>query len=208
MSRIDKIIFLLFLVSSYVFAHEGHDHGAPGALPFAPHGGKVAEAEVAGKGTHSHGDEHDDHDEDEDGHKHGGHDEKDHEEGAEHKHDHDDDHENEKKAGPKSSIEYFFEALFENGKLIVFPLGLDSKNLKEFIQIDPDGKISELQVTVEFPRSKKFESVSMTLVPDQKRGVYWEGKVPANKDIRFYANVRANWQGVERKSKIHLEKRK
>lgn len=45
-------VALLLAVSQSVFAHEGHDHSTPGAIPPGLNGGKVVEAEVKG-GTHS-----------------------------------------------------------------------------------------------------------------------------------------------------------
>lgn len=41
------------LVTGGAFAHEGHDHGAPGALPAGSHGGKIVEAKVSSGKTAS-----------------------------------------------------------------------------------------------------------------------------------------------------------
>ena len=188
---------VLVFIMSTVFAHEG-DHSAPGAIPFAPHGGKAVEASAAGK-EHSHG-----HDEKEEhGHDHG---KEAHNDEDEHGHDHKEEKSGSSKKEP--SLEYFFEATYTNGKLTVYPLALDEENPKEFILINAEGNLSNLRVSVEFPRSKRTESVTMQLIRDEKGGDNWQGKVPESKDIRFFVNVQANWKGVERKSRIHLEKRK
>lgn len=88
------LVITLFLFTNYAFSHG--DHSSPGSLPFAPHGGKVAELEstnghdhdkkIASKSgskkEHDKHDEHEDHGKDQ---KHDEHD--DHEEhGKEHKH--------------------------------------------------------------------------------------------------------------------------
>lgn len=167
-----QTIALGFLVTT-VWAHDG-DHNAPGAIPFAPHGGKAVEA----SGPES---------------------EHEHEEEKEEEHEHE-------KGEP--SLEFFFEATYRNGQLSVYPLALDESNPKEFILSRAEGTISNLRVTIEFPRSKKSEAIAMKLLVDEKVGDHWVGDVPANKDIRFFANIQANWNGIERKSRIHLEKRK
>lgn len=193
---------LMFMVS-IAFAHEG-DHSAPGAIPFAPHGGKAVEASELGK-EHDHeheGEKGHDHEEEHD-HEHG---EEAHKDKDDHGHDHDDKKSTNAKKEP--SLEYFFEATYANGKLSVYPLALDEENPKEFILVNVEGALSNLRATVEFPRSKRTENVPMQFVRDEKRGDHWQGQVPSNKDIRFFVNVQANWKGVERKSRIHLEKRK
>lgn len=200
-----QLTLLSFLMGSAVWAHEG-DHSAPGAIPFAPHGGKAVEASEVGKN-----DDHDhDHDKEKD-HDHDHEEDDDHEHGKEtHKEDHGHDHSNGKKmdTAKKPLLEYFFEATYTKGTLTVFPLALDEENPKEFILVNAIGGISNLQVSVEFPRSKRTENIPMQFVRDEKRGDHWQGQIPANKDIRFYANIQANWNGVQKKSRIHLEKRK
>ena len=77
-----------------------------------------------------------------------------------------------------------------------------------FILVNVNEGLKDLRVSVEFPRSKRTEKVAMEFVRDEARGDHWRGQVPQNKDIRFYAEIAVNWKGVERRARIHLEKRK
>lgn len=189
-------IFLLLLLPLLVLthlcvAHEG-DHSAPGAIPFAPHGGKAVEAaeyEEEEYCEEDHGDHKEEEAEKEDEHDHG------------HDHDHD-----EKSHEP--SLEYFFEATYSDEKLTIYPLALDEENPKEFILVNASGELKDLRVVVEFPRSKRKANVAMTFVRDEASGDRWHGQIPKDKDIRFFVNIRVNWKGVERSARTHLEKRK
>ncbi len=212
--RLTVTSFLILMAYGSTGLSHG-DHGAPGAIPFAPHGGKAAEAKDADADEHGHdhGHDHGDEHEEEKGHDHnhgdkheekGGHD---HAEGEGH------DHGDEKKGAAKnesasSKVDYFFEATYSNEQLRIFPLQLDQKNMKEFIIVDPEKGISDFSVKIEFPRSKVTQSADLKLVKDPRLGTHWAGKIPNNKDIRFFSHISAKWDGEVRKASIHLEKKK
>jgi len=198
--KIRLTVTSLFILMAYSNSGLSHgDHGAPGAIPFAPHGGKAAEAKDA--------DEHDD----EKGHDHG--DSHDEEEGHDHAEGDGHNHGDEKKGAAKSEsasskVDYFFEATYSNEQLRIFPLQLDQKNMKEFIIVDPEKGISDFSVKIEFPRSKVTQTAELKIMKDPRLGTHWVGKIPNNKDIRFFSHISAKWDGEVRKASIHLEKKK
>ncbi len=197
MRRLTLTLGILFGTFYYLpsSASDGHDHGAPGALPFAPHGGKLGAAE--------HADEHSDHKD-----KDHIHDEK-----AEHAEEHKDgdretavahEHEYEEES------ELFFEGAYDakSSLLEIYPLTIDPKNPKEFVQKLASKDFTDLNVKIEFPRSRKFEAIKVEIVNDKQKGERWTGKVPLNKDIRFFVHIEAVEGGEKKLAKIHLEKKR
>ncbi len=173
------LTFLVVLSGSFYsisFASDGHDHGAPGALPFAPHGGKL------GASTHNEAEEK--HEEPEEGH------------GENHAH--------------EEEAELFFEGAYlaNSNTVEIYPLALDPKNPKEFLQKSPTKDFSDIQAKIEFPRSHKFEAITLEIIKDPQKGEFWTGKVPFNKDIRFFVHLEVNEGGEKKIAKIHLEKKR
>ncbi len=186
------LISIFLIYSSSVMAHG--DHSAPGALPFAPHGGKVGTAEHADKDAHTS--------------KEGDHA---HEEGEEHEGD--DSHEEAKKknaSGGHEESELYFEAVFDAkaNQVEIFPLRIEPKSPNEFTQKSPSKDFPDLKAQIEFPRSQVFLPLSLEIIKDERRGEYWKAKVPFNKDIRFYVHLVAMDNGEKKSGKIHLEKRR
>lgn len=181
------LVAILFIYSTGVLAHG--DHSAPGALPFAPHGGKVGVAE------------------DEEGHdEHGmrapGEESKEHADHEEHK-------EGEEKEGAHEEAELYFEGVFDakTSLLEIYPLTIDPKSPNEFALKSPSKDIADLTVKIEFPRSRKTESIALEIKKDDQKGEHWAGKVPANKDIRFYVHLSTVAESEKKIAKIHLEKK-
>ena len=101
MRYITTKLLLAALLGVPSFAHEGHN--SPGALPAAPHGGKVKEAMAKG--------------------------------------------------GKKSSKELFFEVVYEDKKVTVYPLVLTSDN-KDF-QAAPKNEVGKIGVRVKYSKGEK-----------------------------------------------------
>jgi len=137
-------LLLSTLSVSPSFAHEGHD--APGALPSAPHGGKVKEAMMKG--------------------------------------------------GKKSASELFFEVTYEDKKLTVYPLVLNS-DAKEFVAA-PESEVGKIAIRV---KSKSGEK-KLSLKPAsgafeasfESKGMNW-----------FDVYVSAVHKNESKEAKIHFE---
>lgn len=144
MRHIKTTILFIALFTLNAAAHQGHD--APGALPSAPHGGKVKEAMVKG--------------------------------------------------GKKSSSELFFEVVYEDKKITVYPLVLTADN-KDF-QSAPKKEVGKIGVRVKFTKGE----TKLTLKPATNglesafdpKGLNW-----------FDVYVTAEHQSEPKEAKIHIE---
>jgi hypothetical protein len=150
-------LFLSFLISFQLFAHEGH--GNPGALPPAPNGGIAVEA------VHQHG--------------------------GSHNHDH-------SKAVER---EFFVEGVYKNGSLKLFPLLLDPKGHKHFINLSTS-KFEKVRFEV-FDARKK---VKLTL--DKKSlKESWSFDVSKSRTRRFMVHFTGIFNGAKYKAKVQVERK-
>ncbi len=169
------------------YAHEGH--GIPGALPPGPHGGVVAESETGGGHGHDHGDAKDH------GHDHGG--------DRNHMHDHGSDakgkpHAHQPAAGEK---EYFFEAVYKDGKVTIYPLTLGA-GATAFVSV-PGTSFKNVILKAEVPRKKSAEVLKTTVTSE---GI--EAKFDSKKANRFILHLSAELEGSKRIAKLQIEKNK
>lgn len=152
-------------------AHEGH--GIPGALPPAPHGGVVQEA--------IHEEEH--------AHK------QDHKESSkeEHvRHTADESHEEEP--------ELFFEAVYKNKELKIFPLVLPEGSNPMFKPLSPLKQFSEVSLRIEFPRAKTSQNLKAVVDSDAIRAPF-----DAKKVNRFIIHLTVKEKDEEKRVSIQLE---
>lgn len=150
----NKLILLLALtvIPVRMFAHEGH--GIPGALPPAPHGGVVQEAEHKGEDVHS----------------------------------------------GKEEVELFFEAVYKNKEITVYPLTFPKDSTASFIAL-PAKKLSAVTLKVELPRAKKVELLKASVTDDAIKAPF-----DAKNANRFIVHVIAKHANEEKMAKIQIEK--
>lgn len=139
-------VALAVLVSVKTVAHEGHDQ--PGAMPSAPHGGKLKEA----SGGTNRG----------------------------------------------SESELFFEAVFEDSSLKLYPLTLTDGSA--FKALSPKKDLSNLSVEIEFPRAGKRAKLPVTSGAD-----VLEATVNTRGAKRFLVLVSATHKGETKKTKLQVE---
>jgi hypothetical protein len=142
-------IFLVTLSTSY--AHEGH--GTPGALPAAPHGGIVQEAEHHGTGEH-HG---------------------------------------------KEERELFFEVVYKNKELSIYPLTLGTGN--SFTALSAKNDLTNVKLKIEHPRSKKVETPKFEVLENMIRTNF-----DAKSTNRFIVYLIADFEKESKNVKIQIEK--
>jgi len=174
------LTFSLILAAGRATAHEGH--GIPGALPPGPHGGVVAESGEAGGHSHEQGHDHD----------HGG---------DEHLHEHLGDAKPKPHAHVENEKEYFFEAVFKDGKVKVYPLTFGA-NTSTFVVVSPK-TMKNVVLRAEVPRKKLNEVLKTTLTDESIEAAY-----DAKKANRFLVHVAAEIDGKALTSKLQIEKNK
>lgn len=133
-------------------AHEGHD--TPGALPPAPNGGRVQEAQ--------------------------------------HKKAH---------APDAKEPELFFEAVYKDKKLSVYPLSLGPVDMSLFKAVSPKSELQGVTLKVENARSKKVETLTAKITDSAIEAAFdpKDGK-------RFIVYVSALHNGEAKDAKIQVEK--
>jgi hypothetical protein len=169
-----EILVLVFTLALpiRVFAHEGH--GIPGALPPAPHGGVVQEAK---------------HDEEEHG-RENAHDDHDHEEGEKSNEAH----------AHEEEPELFFEAVYKNKELRIFPLILPEGNNPMFKALSPSKEFASVSMRIEFPRAKTSQEVKAIIEADAIRAPF-----DAKKVNRFIIHLNVKQKNEEKRASIQLE---
>lgn len=146
-------ISLLAIFPLRGMAHEGH--GIPGALPPAPHGGVVQEAEHKGEDVHS----------------------------------------------GKEEVELFFEAVYKNKEITVYPLTFPKDSTSSFVTLPAKKELSAVTLKVELPRAKKVESLKATVTDDAIKAPF-----DAKNANRFIVHVIAKHANEEKVAKIQIEK--
>lgn len=148
LERITKAVtYLLFLSLTMTAAgHEGHDQ--PGAMPSAPHGGKVKESTGGTK--------------------------------------------------QGSETELFFEAVFEEPSLKLYPLTTDEHGA--FKGLSPKKDLSNSSIEIEFPRAGNRTKTKFTHGAD-----FLEASVATRGAKRFLVIVNATHKGESKKTKLQVE---
>lgn len=162
--------YLLLGLLFTAFSLAHEGHDMPGAMPPAPHGGEVKAAEEP-EGEHHH-------------------------DGKEAK---DDDHEKGEAHEHGEEKEVFFEVVYANKLVKVYPLTLDPKNPKIFSSL-PTKSFSAVEMKIELPREKKTESVKVTVQES-----HFEIAFDPKKAFRFFTLVSGKFEGEEKKAKIQVE---
>ena len=95
--------------------------------------------------------------------------------------------------------ELFFEAVYNDGQLSLYPLHITNDN--SFAAVSPKGQLTNVSVSVELPRSKKVQKL------ETKND---EEAIQAGFDVkgasRFIVLVSAKYAGTVKKAKIQIEK--
>lgn len=150
-----KLLLLTVITLSQLgFAHDGHD--IPGALPPAPHGGVVKEAEHTTGHLGKHTDE----------------------------------------------TELFFEVVYANNEIKVYPLALQPNNTKTFVAVAPKTALSNVELKAEVPRTKKVEKLTPTIENDFIKAAF--DSKGAN---RFIVHVGAQYEKEMKLAKVQIEKK-
>lgn len=182
-----KLIILSLILSSYIFAHEGHD--MPGSMPPAPHGGEVKEAEHAEAGHGHHEKE-----------EKAGHENHEKEEKAQHAHEKSEgSHDEKKESHEEEEAEIFFEVVYANKTVKVYPLTVSPKNPKIYAAL-PTNVFSEVSLKIELPRQKRTEILKVKTTDS-----YFEAAFDPKSVFRFFAHVSAKHENEEKKAKIQVE---
>lgn len=142
-------ILLMGLSTSY--AHEGH--GTPGALPAAPHGGIVQEAEHGGNDVHN----------------------------------------------GKEEKELFFEVVYKNKELNIYPLTMGAGNT--FTALSAKKDLSNVKLKIEHPRSKKIETPKFDVLENMIRSNF-----DAKGTNRFIVHLATDFEKESKNIKIQIEK--
>lgn len=148
-----RLLVALTIASVGASAHEGH--GIPGALPPAPHGGVVQEAEHKGADVHS----------------------------------------------GKEEVELFFEAVYKDKEITVYPLTFAKDSTASFVGLPAKKELSSVTLKVEFPRAKKVESLKATVTDEAIKAPF-----DAKKVNRFIVHVLATHGSEEKVAKIQIER--
>jgi hypothetical protein len=132
----------------------GHgDHGSPGAIPPAPHGGVVQEAEHGGKDVH-HG---------------------------------------------KEEKELFFEVVYKDKELLIYPLILGQGNT--FVPLSAKNELSNLKLKIENPRAKKIETPKFEVLENLIKATF-----DAKGMHRFIVHLNADFEKEAKTVKLQIEK--
>lgn len=207
---------VLTLLSGKVFAHG--DHSVPGTLPPAPHGGFVKEAdhEHEEKGGHEgnekgHGHSHEEHGKEEKGHGHSHEDHGKEEKGHEHAHEdhgkeakeaghsHDENEKGGKHEEHEEEATLFFEAVYKDKLLTLYPLVLPPTQKVVFEALAPKA-LSNISVRIEFPRAKRFEDITMAT-----GDVAYTARFDSRGANRFLVHVSVTHGGERKRAKVQVE---
>ena len=97
-------------------------------------------------------------------------------------------------------VELFFEAVYKDKILKVFALGLPAKDPSSFTSLSPKTELTNIQIKVENPRTKKMETINPQVGDDA---------VTAKFDMkganRFIVHVSADHKKETKAAKIQLE---
>jgi len=97
--------------------------------------------------------------------------------------------------------ELFFEAVYKNRKLEIYPLLLSPQNTAIFKELSPK-ELKTVEVKVEFPRTKKIENVSFAL---GEKAI--EAKFDPKGANRFVVHVSASHKNEVKVAKVQIESR-
>lgn len=147
------IVGIFILSVSLAYGHG--DHSVPGALPPAPHGGIIKEADHAGKDEHE---------------------------------------------GKEEETELFFEAVYKNMSISLYPLTILPNNTNMFKGLSASKDLSKVNLKIEIPRLKKTESVQVKILEDSITASF-----DPKKANRFIIHVTAEYQKEVKTAKIQVE---
>lgn len=98
--------------------------------------------------------------------------------------------------------ELFFEVVFKGKEVRVFPLVLTGKKNDSFKKLSPKKDLKDIKVSAEFPRSKRTETLKVSLSDDKILA-----PLDPKREYRFFLNVSAMHEGELKVAKIQVEKK-
>lgn len=103
-------------------------------------------------------------------------------------------------AGGAPEEELFFEAVYKDKKLSLYPLALSPESTTTFKPLKP-GDLSGVEAKVEMPRAKKTEKLGLTPGPNG-----FEASFDAKDASRFIVHVTAMHKKEAKVAKLQIEK--
>jgi len=100
----------------------------------------------------------------------------------------------------KEEAELFFEAVYDQKALKIYPLALKPGNTNLFVSLSPQSDLTSVVVKVEFPRSKKTELLKVDV---QKEFILAE--FDSKRANRFFVHVSATHEKESKAGKIQIE---
>lgn len=114
-----------------------------------------------------------------------------------HDHEHEGEGKEEHHEEKPGEVEVFYEAVFKNNEVRVYPLILGTATFAKM----PVEKLSQISLSVDFPRQKRHESLSAAV----KEGAI-VAKLDPRSAYRFIVNVSAVHDGEPKAAKIQIER--
>lgn len=98
-------------------------------------------------------------------------------------------------------VELFYEVVYKGKTLEVYPLGLPPENTTMFVPLSPKKDLKNVNLKVEFPRSKKTETLKPSLLDEVLKA-----ELDAKGANRFIVTVNALHGNEEKTAKIQVVK--
>lgn len=102
----------------------------------------------------------------------------------------------------KEETELFFEVVYKGNELSVYPLALPVGKTNIFVPVSPKNALTKIELKVEFPRTKKRETLSAKVDTDAIRASF--DSKGAN---RFILHVAAEYEKEQKLAKVQIERK-
>lgn len=109
-------------------------------------------------------------------------------------------HKSENKHSAAEEVELFFEAVYKDKELNIYPLTLAAGNTTTFTALSPTKDISNVVLKIEFPRTKKMELLKTTVTGNSIRAPF-----DAKNLNRFIIHVSATQKNELKATKLQIE---
>ncbi len=100
----------------------------------------------------------------------------------------------------EEEVELFFEAVYKNKEIIVYPLTFPKDSTASFVNLPAKKELSAVTLKVELPRAKKIETLKASVTDETIKASF-----DAKKANRFIIHVNAKHRGEEKAAKIQIE---
>ncbi len=104
-------------------------------------------------------------------------------------------------ASGKEEIELFFEAVYKNKELTIYPLTFPKDSTATFQVLSAKKELSNVVLKIENPRAKKIETLKTVLIDENIKASF-----DSKNANRFIVHVIAKQGGEEKMAKIQIEK--